>query len=275
MVTKIYDDILRQAVEDVAEHGFDNAERISYWAERIRQTAEQSTRSAAQLDQMVREGLVALYTRLVERGVVIKDHPGVKRFTLDMVRPAMRPVLDRRILAATDLIRLNKTQAVELTLKRFAGWATSIPKGGSAAVKQRKVVADLKKPLQRQSFEVRRLLTDQGHKLRASISQTVAEQGSAIAGIWHSHWRQPNYNYRPDHKERDLRVYAVRGCWALDQGLMKAGPDGYYDQITAAAEEPFCRCYMEWRYSLSALPPDMLTEKGRAALEEARRKIAA
>jgi hypothetical protein len=89
-------------------------------------------------------------------------------------------------------------------------------------------------------FDERRVLVDQGHKLISAINRTVAEEGNAIAGTWHSHWRQAGYDYREDHKERDDHVYAIRGNWAIKDGLMKVGPAGYSDEITQAAEEPFC-----------------------------------
>ena len=118
------------------------------------------------------------------------------------------------------------------------------------------------------------MLIDQGHKLRASISEVVAVGGNALAGVWHSHWRQPGYDYRVDHKERDQEVYLLRNTWALNEGLIKPGPAGYYDQVTSVGEEPFCRCYMTWLYNLRDLPANMLTKKGQDKLALARKALA-
>ena len=115
-------------------------------------------------------------------------------------------------------------------------------------------------------FIERRVIIDQGHKLASSINAVVAEEGGAIAGIWHSHYRQPNYNYREDHKERDDLVYLMRSSWARDEGLVKAGPAGYADDITQPGEEINCRCFWEYIYNLRDLPSDMLTAKGESAL---------
>jgi len=52
--------------------------------------------------------------------------------------------------------------------------------------------------------------------------------GAAIALIWHSNWRQAGYDYREDHKERDLEIYTLRPNWALERGFMKASPAGLY-----------------------------------------------
>ena len=84
-----------------------------------------------------------------------------------------------------------------------------------------------------------------------------------------------NYNFREEHAERDGKVYLLRGCWALEQGLIKAGPAGYADEITQPAEEPFCRCYFTYIYHLRSVPKDMLTSKGETALADAKAKVAA
>ncbi|MDE2103719.1 MAG: hypothetical protein KGL39_41160 [Patescibacteria group bacterium] len=213
---------------------------MAKWTELLRRAAARTTRSTAYLEDALRQALGAIYRRLADQGAVLKRHPGVGRFTLERVKPELRRELDRRILASANLIRLNRTEAISNTLRRFEGWSTSIPKGGSEQVNRRKTKGEIGKPLQSLPFVERRVLIDQGHKLTAAINETVAKSGGAIACQWHSHWREPNYNYRPDHKERDKAVYLLRDSWALDKGLIKAGPAGYYDKVTAVGEEPFC-----------------------------------
>ena len=128
----------------------------------------------------------------------------------------------------------------------------------------------IRKSLAQLPFEERRVLIDQGHKLSASLSEILALEGGAIAGEWHSQWRRAGYNYREDHKERDMQVYTIRNNWAMQKGLMKAGPCGYTDDITAAGEEVFCRCSIRYLYNIRDLPETMLTAKGAAALKEVR-----
>lgn len=263
-------DVLTQAINEIAEHGYDSPERIAYWQDQLRRAAERTMRPQHTIAKMLRDALDGIYRKLVEKQGALRFHPGVARFTLERLRPQLRGELDRRILASADLIRLNRKNAIEKTLQRFAGWSTSIPKGGSSQVNRAETKRRIRKSMRGLPFEERRVLIDQGHKLTAAISQTIAQGGGAIAGTWRSNFRQPGYDYRPDHKERDGEVYALRGNWAMDGGLMKAGPAGYYDQITAVGEEPFCRCYMIWIYNLRDLPDDMLTVKGRRELEAVR-----
>ena len=257
---------LTAAVREVSADGYVSQQQLEYWLKRIRDAAEQTLTPPHELEEQLNDALRAIYSRMVDQGQIITAHQGVSRFTLDRVRPQLRGELNRRILASANLIKLNRQQAIAKTEQRFSGWATSIPAGGSGAVDKNEVKGHVRKALAQLPFESRRVLIDQGHKLTAALHETLARDGGALAMVWRSHWRQPGYNYRPDHKERDGHAYAIRGNWALAQGFMKAGPDGYYDDITKVAEEPFCRCFARWLYALRDLPDTMVTVKGRAEL---------
>ncbi len=270
-----YYEVLTAAINDLTANGYDSAERIAFWSAKIREAAERQMGAPHVMEQMLRETLAAVHKRLIERGEIAKFHPGVARFTIDRLRPQIRAELDRRILAAADLIKINRTNAIEKTLQRFQGWSTSIPKGGSDAVNKAKTKTALRKAMAQLPFEERRVLIDQGHKLTASISNVIATDGGAIALIWRSHWRQAGYDYRPDHKERDGKVYLLRDSWAKAAGLVKQGPAGYYDEITAVGEEVYCRCNAVYLYALRELPAEMITPKGAAELERVRAQIAA
>jgi hypothetical protein len=140
--------------------------------------------------------------------------------------------------------------------------------GGAAEVDRRKLKAEIARPMRQLPFIERRVLIDQGHKLNASISAVIASDNGAIAAKWFSHWRQANYDYREDHRDRDNHVYLVRNSWAHKAGLVKVGADGYSDDMTQPAEEPFCRCKWVYIYNLRFLPDEMLTAKGRDQLKK-------
>ncbi len=268
-MNETFQEVLTAAVRDITERGYRSPEQIDEWIKRLRLAAIAKL-PAATSDNQLRAALRAALKRGVSKTAVMKNHPGVDHFTVRNIEPQFRAILDRRILAATDLIKLNRDQAVETTLRRFSGWATSIPDGGSRVVDRQEVKEHIAKPLRSQTYEERRLAIDQGHKLLSSVNAVIAEQSGAIAGVWRSNWRQPGYDYRPDHKERDQRVYLIRGSWAHQQGLVKAGRAGYLDEITQAAEEPFCRCWVRYVTTLRDVPADMLTEKGKKTLERVR-----
>lgn len=263
-----FQQVINQAIADIEANGFDSQARIDAWMERIGTAARAELTPEGKLQEILSASLASIYKRAVDRGGVLKLHTGLQRFKLDMLKPRLRAELDRRIMASAQLIKLNRQQSIAKTLQRFSGWATSIPDGGSKVVDRPEVRDDLKKALRSLPYEERRVAIDQGHKLLAAINDVIAVDGGAIAAEWHSHYRQPGYDYRPDHKERDGHVYLIRGNWAQEKGLVKPGDAGYTDSITQPGEEVFCRCGYRYIYSLRALPDTMLTVKGRATLKE-------
>jgi hypothetical protein len=260
-------EVVTAAIKDMTENGFDSAARVERWAAEIRRAALSQMATPRQLEGQLTDSLRAVYKRLVDGGEIYRLNPGASKFTIDRLRPQMRSDLDRRIMASAGLIKLNREQAVEQTNRRFIGWATSIPKGGSKNVDRRTENVEVRKALRSLPYEERRVIVDQGHKLFASINNVVAVGSGAIAGVWHSHFRQAGYtNFRKDHAARDGKVYLLRESWAKEKGFVKVGPAGYYDDVTAVGEEVFCRCWIEWLYTLSQLPKDMVTQKGVEAL---------
>lgn len=233
-------EVITEAVADITAHGFDSQRRVDEWMERIEAAAKRTMTSPDRLDQLLRETMKGLYSRLVEGGRVARMHPGVSAFTLREVKPKLRAELERRIMTSADLIKLNREQSIAKTLQRFQGWASSVPAGGSRVTDRRETKYDVGKALKQLPFEERRVIIDQGHKLTASINDVIAKDGGAIAAEWSSLWRETNYNYRKDHKERDGKVYLIRDSWAHKKGFVKPGPAGYADEITQPAEEPFC-----------------------------------
>lgn len=262
-------EILTAAVADFAENGYQNERQLDEWMEAIRLAAQRDMVPPHVVEQETREHLGAIYKRLVERDGILKTVP-MDRYTWARLKPTLRDELSKRITASAQLIKLNRDEAIANTLRRFAGWATSIPEGGSPEVARNPAKSDIRKALARTPFEIRRCQTDQGTKLAASLNDVVAREAGAIACRWHHHYvRYP----RKDHVERDGRVYLIKDSWAHRQGLVKPGSAGYYDDITKAGEEISCRCTVNFLLHLRNLPPDMITEKGREALTDARAKI--
>lgn len=270
---KTYFEIMTDAVADFCEFGFDSENRLEVWLERIRESAKKGMVSEAKLTDTLKRALVSDYERYVNKGGIQKTHKGIPRYTVDKLKPSMQTELDRRIMAATSLIKLNRQRSVEHTLQRFGGWASSVPPGGVSAEKRSTVKRQVSKAIKQLPFEERRVIIDQSHKLVSAINNIVATSGGAIAVEWHSHWREINYDYRVQHKKRDGKIYALKGNWAIERGLMNKGA-GYYDDMDQVGQEPFCRCYTTYYYHLGDLPSDMLTEKGKAELAAARDRIA-
>lgn len=265
--------VVSAAIKDFAANGYDSEQRLDVWLDRIRRSAALSMTPPHVMQDQLRRTLMNVYTRMVENKGALKMHSGVGRFTIDRVKPQLRGELERRIAASANLIKLNRQEAMEKTLRRFSGWATSIPPGGSEAIDKKDESIIVRKALSSLPYAERRVMIDQGHRMIATINDVIAVDGGAIALIWHSHWRQSGYNYREDHKERDGKVYLLPNSWALEKSLVKPGPAGWYDQITHVAEEINCRCFAQFLYTLRSLPQDMLTARGKLALEEGRKTV--
>ncbi|MBS2790664.1 MULTISPECIES: hypothetical protein [Klebsiella pneumoniae complex] len=270
---KTFTRTVREAVKFFLRNGYTSRQELEQWQAIIRQAAESETDDDYM--SMVSDRLRKTYDLQVSKAGALERHKGLSRFTLNYMEPKLRSELDRRILASADLIKLNRTAAINKTVQRFSGWATSIPVqdyvgGGLSASSRSGIVANaqhIQKSAEQVDYEARRVMIDQSHKLIANIDKIIATGNNAIAAEWHSHWRQPGYDYREDHKERDKLVYLIRGNWAQKNGYVKAGPAGYLDEITQPGEEVFCRCYVTYLYNLRSIPEDMLTQKGRKFLE--------
>jgi hypothetical protein len=259
---------IQAAISDIEEHGYDSAARIDGWLQRIEQAAKDSSTPPHVAFEAMNRTMHGIYSRMVDGGGYTQVHKGISRFTVDRLKPKLRAELDRRLMANANLIKLNRDQMIDQTRRRFMGWATSVPAGGSRSVDKMGVKADLKKAFSTLPYEERRVLIDQGHKLASELNNIIAVDGGAIAGEWHSHWRQPGYNYDPAHKRLDGKIFVVRANWAIEKGLMTKG-DGYIDDNERPAERPFCRCQYRYIYNLRDLPDALLTEKGRKALSSA------
>lgn len=266
MASKTLDEVLREALEDFATNGYDSAERLAMWQGRLEEAARTSFASTSATERVMREFFQTIYKREIERGGIKSKHPGVSRFTVERVKPELRAALARRVRASIDLIKLNRSEEIPAMLRRFAGFVTSIPAGGSDQFSKREEQKKIRKSLSGLSFRERRLMIDQGHKLSANLSDVVAVGGGAIAAVWRSHWKQANYDYREEHKERDGQLYVVRDNWAMKNGLIKLAGHQYTDDIEQPGEFVFCRCQYRYVYSIRDLPKEMLTEKGRAEL---------
>ncbi len=257
---KSFYEILGEGVDYLSDYGYDGM--LDEWIIRLRESI--TFRSEKETNAIIKRSLSATFDRSLKTSA--KRHPAVSRITINKIKPELRNELTKRIRASADLIRLNRAESIDSTLRRFSGWASSVPAGGTDVESRRKIKAHISKPLKEQRFIERRVAIDQGHKLISNADAVIADQAGAIAAKWRSHWRQAGYDYRVDHKDRDKQVYALRNSWAKDSGLINAGA-GYIDAMTMPAEEVYCRCYYVYLYNLRELPNSMLTKKGAVALE--------
>ncbi len=260
----LLDDVVSQAVADFSKNGFDSELRLNQWLDKISDAAK----LVAGIDKVesVNRSMRAAFSRAIERGGIERSM-GIPRWGIEKIKPKLRAELDRRILANSSLIKLNREEAVSKTLRRFSGWATSIPVGGSDVVEKKVEATGIKQSVKDLRYIERRASIDQSAKLVAAIRDITAKDNGAIAATWKSHWRAVGYNYRKDHKERDEVVYIIRDSWAMTGGLIKLGGHKYTDEITMVGEEVYCQCQYSYIFTLNKMPDECLTEKGRSSLK--------
>jgi len=256
-------EVINSAIADFLKHGFDDVKRLDHWLLQIRMSAQAHLMSEREMQHRMEKALRGVFERLVTKnGLVSKD---VSKYDITKLSGKLRAELDRRIIASANLIKDDREQSIHMVLRRFEGWATSIPSGGTKVKPTPKEKSAIKKGMSDIGFKQRRVIIDQTHKLIANINEIVAIDNGAIAARWHSHWKQMNYDYRKDHKERDSKIYAVRESWAVKEGYISP-INGYTDDITSPGEEVFCRCNYVYLYHLRQVK-DLLTKKGLMALQ--------
>jgi len=256
-------EVINSAIADFLKHGFDDVKRLDHWLLQIRMSAQAHLMSEREMQHRMEKALRGVFERLVTKnGLVSKD---VSKYDITKLSGKLRAELDRRIIASANLIKDDREQSIHMVLRRFEGWATSIPSGGTKVKPTPKEKSAIKKGMSDVGFKQRRVIIDQTHKLIANINEIVAIDNGAIAARWHSHWKQMNYDYRKDHKERDSKIYAVRESWAVKEGYISP-INGYTDDITSPGEEVFCRCNYVYLYHLRQVK-DLLTKKGLMALQ--------
>ena len=237
MKYKTFNEVVKAAIADLTEHGFDSISRLQKWQREITYAAERES-NTTQVDERLKENLGRIFNQQITKGGILKRHK-LAGWKLESIKPSLRNELDRRIMASAQLIKLNREAMIQKTLQRFAGWSTSLPMGGSDAVDKRAVAEDIKKSFKALPYEERRCAIDQSHKLKASLDDIVSKEAGAIAGIWHCR-HSIGYSNRESHISREGNFYFVRDSWAMRDGFIKLAGNQYMDEITAPAQEVYC-----------------------------------
>jgi len=153
-----------------------------------------------------------------------------------------------------------------------------VPIGGTKDKLTKSKIAEIKSELRCLTKWTQLFYTYKAISLSAEIKHVFALEGNVIAARWcySQSDEQGEYQKTYNHKEQAGRMYAVRGNWAIENGLMKVGPNGYIDEISLPNQEIGCMCNFVYLHSPRELTEDMLTAKGKAwinAKDDTRRAI--
>jgi hypothetical protein len=261
MALQSFNEVLRAAISDIEEHGFDSPDRVNKWIEELGRAAGEGGAITA---EQLKRSLGAIYRREVDLGGLSRRLK-MPSWRVNQLAPKLRLELDRKILAASELIRLNRDEMMAKTIRRFSGWVTSIPAGGSEAVDRKDVADNAKRALKALPYEERRVMIDQAAKFKSSLDRITATDSGAIAGMWRI-FNGSGYANRPDHKERENQIYLIRDSWAIKNGLLKTAGAMFTDEITQPGEEVYCQCRYKYIFNLRDLSDELLTAKGRESI---------
>lgn len=264
---------IRQAFDDVINKGW-TPEKIAILANDFHNLAFRIAFSKTP-EQIIAPYLRHLYRREIESGKVLQRNKGLGHFTYERIKPEFRRLLEDRIKANIDLITMERPNAVDVATTRFSGWLMSFDgtQEKLPPAKELPAFKNILKPITEQkNYEHSRRAIDQGHKMLRAIDSVIAEQGGAVAGVWHAHPKTSIYDARKEHWARDGKVYIYKNSDLVKQGLVKKGNEPWVEDITdPPAFLINCTCYFSNIYSLSQLAkiaPDRITQKGKDKLNE-------
>ena len=264
-------ELIKKALDETSQNGWTPAS-IAFWANEFRKQASATVFNKSP-ESVISPYLNNLFKKEITDNKLLERNPGIDRFTLERIKPQFRRILEDRIRANINLIVLERPASIEISTARFSGWLMSFD-GKQAKLPpadELPVFQNITKPmLDQKSYEHSRRAIDQGHKMIRAIDLTIAEQGGAIAAIWHAHKTTAYFTARPDHWKRDGEIYVFKNSDIADKGLVKKGPNVWLEDIPdPPALLINCVCYWEFIYSVSTLAklaPDRITQKGRDLL---------
>jgi len=165
-----------------------------------------------------------------------------------------------------DIYLNDKIDQFQVMLREFL---EQIPIGGSKdkAIKSR--IATIKKELRPLAKWDGLFYTYKARSFPVEIEHIFVLAGDPLAAIWHYSDldAQGEYQKTYNHQQRNGRVYAIRGSWAIEKGLTKVGPAGYLDEASRPGRELGCMCSLQWVTAVRRLPDYMITAKGRSEFD--------
>lgn len=143
---------------------------------------------------------------------------------------------DNRKESAIRLVGMRREEMKETVLRRFAGWASSIPVNREITNKQ-EVINFISKPVKELAKHEKNIIDDQTRKMVSNMDAIVSHEANAIGYYWHSLFRVPGYNYREEHKHLDLdgKFIILKDSSAYKDGYIKRGNQIYQDDIERQA----------------------------------------
>lgn len=258
-----FDEVLTEAVNYFVTRGFNDETALTYWTKRLEIAARRELMSTTTLRRRMKDALAAEYRRQIERGLILSQHEGLSKSALNSFRLDLKGILSKRLSAANALVTLNREEDVAATLRKFTGWASSLPVGSSSQANRSEIRQDIKRALVAAKNKESSLVIDQRHKLYAALNAHIAQGAGAIGAIWVSHHTVPGYDFRELHQtyaqRSAVRPFLIRDSWAHRQGVISSAGATFTDQLDHQPSQlPHCKCHYLFLYTTDRFPSDMI-----------------
>lgn len=212
-------------------------------------------------------------------------YANIPKYEIKRLTHNLRQELDNSIINSLGYIKTQTQETINELTRIFRSWAT-IPSPDLRGHNEREALTIFKrevmgdKPFKPSTPHQRFIVKDQSRKLLGNLNRIVAEKAGAFAFIWHNQDDKrvvgnPSGFYpigtvgHNDHWKREGVLYLIKNSWAIGKGYIKKTSNIIYgeDIPDGMPSIPYnCRCYAEYIFRLSEIPPDfqfILTNKGK------------
>ncbi len=185
----------------------------------------------------------------------------------DEFLPSLRNLLEECVAVHAEQAGVFLAQQRSTFERLLSDFIDEIPEGGTKAAVVRSHVNPIKNAL----AELLQWAADLDRLQATSFASEVRDfltpaANNAIAMVWrYSPWSC----LVSSHRDLDERLYAVRGNWALQKGLMLVPSGGFSDEVKSRRRELGCMCTFQFVFNVTGLPTDTLTPAGIAMVASA------
>jgi hypothetical protein len=280
MDAKILAAAINAAINELLKKGSASA-IIKSWRDELERVLDEAATSPADASDSVQRYYQNYLDRIIEvRGlpmhsIVSADDKQVTAITgfgmngnFELLLPKMRRAFDSCVNDVKAQAEQFRQRELLDVLNTFEQWARSIPLGGTKEKSFRDEARSVRQILKAFSKWDKYYFYAKRSNFSNEINRIIAESNGAIAALWHFYDCE-----KPMHKERDKKVYLIRGNWAIEKGFIDDHEAKFTDDLPLPGNDG-CMCSYCYLSHVGDLPAELLTPKGKNAKKEIEHKFA-
>lgn len=227
--------------------------------------------------------LRSAYSRYIHKGFA-ENNKGLKGWRLNLLKDDLRKELKDRINASLMFIKTQDEQRMGVLKTRFLSWLAETESDKPSNIKE---VLQVSHEIKKNDKHYKMILADQTRKMIGNFDTIVANKYQALGFFWKTRrdnrvtgnptGKNPKGNeMHGDHYSRQEKFYFYHNNWAIKQRLINTKHKlfKWADFEDGLPGQPInCRCYAYNIYELEDIPAELLSEKGKAYLQETRENL--